>query len=120
MTSTTQNTPATIESTVETSLRTAGYSTYLRQAQPVVDALVAREQAICEKLLDFASENGAETDEVTELLTSLGLSLKPEEPETVPAGFAGEQTDVATALASIQRSLEGLTAFARQNGYRGN
>lgn len=114
---TTQNAPATIESTIEATLRTAGLSTYQRQAQPVVDALVAREQAICESLLDFAGEQGASTDEVTELLTSLGLSLKPEEPENVAAPAA--DTDIAAALAGIQRTLDSLTTFARRNGYTG-
>jgi len=113
------NTTATIEATIEGALRTAGLSTYQRQAQPVIQALVEREQAIAERLLDYAGDNGASTDEVAAMLTDLGMSLKPEEPEveetTEPAG----QGDVATALANIQRTLDSLTQFARSNGYRG-
>lgn len=119
MSTTTQNTGTTIEATIEGALRTAGLSTYQRQAQPVIQALVEREQAIAERLLDYAQDNGASTDEVTAMLTDLGMSLKPEEPETVEAPASNGQGDVAAALANIQRTLEGLTQFARANGYRG-
>lgn len=112
------NTTATIEATIEGALRTAGLSTYQRQAQPVIQALVEREQAIAERLLDYAGDNGASTDEVAAMLEDLGMSLKPEEPEAVAAEPAG-QGDVATALANIQRTLDSLTQFARSNGYRG-
>jgi len=124
MSTTTNNNTATIEATIEGALRTAGLSTYQRQAQPVIDALVAREQAIAEKLLDYAEDNGANTDEVTAMLTDLGMALKPEEPETVNAEANG-QGDTG-ALARIEASLSSLTAtvaslsdFARRNGYRG-
>lgn len=123
MTSTTQNAPATIESTVENALVSAGFSTYLRQAQPVVQALVEREQAIAEKLLDYAGDAGASTDEVTELLTSLGVSLKPEEPEVAETAIddpgTGDNARIASALERIEQRLDSLTAFARNNGYRG-
>lgn len=118
---TTQNAPATVQSTVEEGLRTAGYSTYLRQAQPVVDALVAREQAICESLLDFAETNGASTDEVTEFLTGLGLSLKPEEPETAaeaPAQEGDALARIEASLSTLTATVTSLTDFARRNGYR--
>jgi hypothetical protein len=119
MSTTTQNNTATIEATIEGALRTAGLSTYQRQAQPVIQALVEREQAIAERLLDYATDNGASTDEVAAMLADLGMSLKPEEPETEEVAEPAEQGDVATALANIQRTLEGLTQFARANGYRG-
>jgi hypothetical protein len=119
MSTTTNTAAATIETTIEGALRTAGLSAYQRQAQPVITALVEREQAIAEKILDYAEDQGANTDEVTSLLTSLGVALKPEEPETEAVAEPAGQGDVATALANIQRTLDSLTQFARSNGYRG-
>ena len=120
--STTQNeTTQTIEATIEGALRTAGLSSYQRQAQPVITALVEREQGMAEKLVTYAIDNGASEEEVTQMLKDLGMSVKDPEPETVeaPAAEANGQTDVAAALANIQQTLEGLTSFARANGYRG-
>jgi hypothetical protein len=124
MSTTTNTTAATIESTIEGALRTAGLSTYQRQAKPVIDALVAREQDLAEKILDYAEEQGANTDEVTSLLTSLGVALKPEEPETVAAeangqGDTGALARIEASLSSLTATVSSLSDFARRNGYRG-
>jgi vacuolar-type H+-ATPase subunit I/STV1 len=101
----------TIEQTVETTLRNAGYGSYVNQARPVVEKLRVREQEISDRLLEMATTAGLDSDEARRLLVEAGIEVRPEpepEPETV------EQT-----LASIKRSIEELTAFARSNGYRG-
>jgi hypothetical protein len=105
----------TINETVEQSLASAGYGTYMSYARPVVAALVNREQEICGHLIRFGTEQGLAENQVRDLLSNIGMEVPI--PETEPD--AEPEDDVSSVLSRIEQSLAGLTQFARDNGYTG-
>ena len=120
----TNTTAASIEDTIRTTLEQAGYGSYMRQAAPVVTALVEREKALASTLVDYAVDQGdADEDEIKSYLREVGMTLaddpapEAEESTEEPAG-AGDPS-IAAALQEIKSTLDGLTSFARANGYRG-
>lgn len=130
--STTTTSNATIAGTVEQALTARGYGSYMAQAQPVIEALTAREQAISKHLLEVATESmDLDGGNVRQVLIEAGLSVKEPEPELIEEDDEedGEEwTDgrldrlaskFETALDEITRAVGSLTEFARRNGYRG-
>lgn len=101
-----------INTVVETSLRESGRGAYISYAAPVVSALTEREQEIAENLIQFAVSKGLSQEEAKAAVEQAGLTL-PVEPEPEPVAVE------ASTLSSLQRSIESLTRFARQHGYRG-
>lgn len=118
--STTENeTTASIQTVIEETLRNNGYSTYITYARPVVTALTEREYAISEKLLAIAESMEADEDEIREALKGVGLAVKDPEPEPVEDEETDDTSRIASALERIESRLDSLTQFARSNGYRG-
>lgn len=124
----------TINDTVDQALTTAGYGQYRSYAQPVVTALVNREEQIVGRLIEFATQNGMAEGDVRDALRGLDMQV-PTPPTaaaatvtassgatTAPAsaGTPGSDDDpVLRMLSDIQQQIAGLTEFARRNGYSG-
>lgn len=108
----------TINETVEQTMRNRGYGSYMSYAEPVITALVNREQEICGHLIRFGTEQGLAEDQTRDLLRNVGMAVPEPEPETTQAPQA-EGNDLAAVLSRIENTLSGLTQFARDNGYNG-
>lgn len=117
---------STIEETIEQALAKSGLGSYARQAGPVVDALVRRESQIATDLIGFASQKGLSEAEATEAIRATGLcvpttgTLASADAQN-QAGMAGGEPggdDLTATLARINATLEDLSGFARQNGWR--
>lgn len=111
----------TIQQTVQTALSQQGLNGYARQAEPVIALLVDREREISERLIDYAGDLGADTREVRQQLSGLGMAVPEPEPEddedtTADSAAIGRIEQMLTAMG---RQIESLTDFARRNGYRG-
>lgn len=98
-----------ITDTINQSMQQAGLTRYTRQAQPVINALVQREQEIAGRLLDEAQNMGANRADVVRLFEGVGMSL--------PVGQDAQGT--GTEVADLRRQVDALTTFARRNGYTG-
>lgn len=120
VTTTEQETTVSIQQTVEQTLTRTGYGSYMRQAGPVVEALVARETGLAEKLIDYAVDAGAEEDEIRAYLTEIGMSV-PAQPVEEDDDEEDEEdnSDILRGLRRIEDRIDSLTEFARANGYRG-
>lgn len=113
----------TIQQTVQTALSQQGLNGYARQAEPVIALLVNRERDISERLIDYAGDLGADTREVRQQLSGLGMAVPEPEPEddddedtTADSAAIGRIEQMLTAMG---RQIDSLTDFARRNGYRG-
>lgn len=95
----------TLNETISQSLRQAGLTGYERQAQPVVAALVAREQQITAGLLDAAQQAGVNRNEAARTFEGLGLTMPAQPAEVAQQG----DTD-------LMARLERLETLARNNG----
>ncbi len=126
----------TINETVQTTLANSGYGNYAQYAQPVVTALVNREQEIVGRLIQFAERSDLDVSQVREALVGCGMHMPPAQPtqvnmqapsdpmqatEATPVGAGVEQAlvGISNTLAGITATLNGLTEFARRNGYSG-
>ena len=110
---------STIRETATTLLQQRGMGSYVNQAEPVIEALEARDAVIAERLTDYAVEAGVDEDEVQRLLTEVGL-MAPRPIRAVANGVGSSADEQAPAWAQglIDR-IDSLTSFARRNGYSG-
>lgn len=99
---------STINETVTTALANNGLRQYERQAAPVVQALVQREQAIAATLIQAAVDNGIDRDQAVRVFEGAGLAL----PQ-------GQNAVGGDDLGSIRASVDSLVAFARRHGFNG-
>src|SRR6478609_2947092 len=105
----------TIQETVDQGLATAGLSGYANHARPVVTALVAREEGIVGRLIQFAQNSALDVAAVRTALSEAGLQVPVEAPaETAAAQTVGQTVDagIAAALARIEQTMNGLVTFA--------
>lgn len=122
--STTQNeTVRSINDTIQRALQEAGYGSYFSYARPVVEALTRRETDLSEKLIDYAVDAGADADEVKAYLREIGMAVTPD-PTPEPEVDESDDEDSVLAriderLATLAATVESLSRFARDNGYRG-
>jgi hypothetical protein len=105
----------TINDTVATALRNTNLAGYVQQAQPVVNALVEREQVIYTGLVEAGVALGASKAQVEQALNGLGVHA----PAAPAAAENAEGGDIAATLREINAKLTSLTNFAQANGYRG-
>ena len=121
-----------INDTVRDQLSSHGLGQYQSQVRPIVDTLVQREAAIAGEIITYAASQGLHPDEARRMLSDLGMHVPALEPVSVMTGSSTPQPGtVASAeaannpvttdelLARISQQLDGLTAFARENGYQG-
>lgn len=80
-----------------------------RYAQPVINALEAREAEIVAGLREVATDKGLSESQANEILVGVGLVEIPVEPEEPTPGWARALTD----------KVDALSAFARRHGFRG-
>lgn len=112
----------TIEETIRTALTSSGYGSYTAYARPVVEALTERERELSDKLLDYATDLGADGAEVRTRLTELGMEVSPVEPELDDDDEGGDSSAmdrIEQKLTALIGTVDGLSEFARANGYRG-
>lgn len=123
----------TINDTVNSALRERGYGSYVSAAQPIIDVLTDRERQISDQLLSYAQDMGADPSDVREKLAELGMVVSPnaiveddDDDDDMSAEPSHLDETEPTAIERIElllngmaERLNGLTAFARQNGYRG-
>jgi len=128
--STTQNDTrsASISDTIQQALQTAGYGSYMSYARLVIEALESREKAIASQLIDYAVDNDASEEEVRTYIAETGMSVpdpEVEEEETEDEESTEESSDtgamgrIEQLLTNLTGQVDGLTQFARNNGYRG-
>lgn len=108
---------STIQETIQQSLQDAGYGGYRQYAQPVVTALVDREQRIAGRLIEFAQNSDLDVDAVKSALQECGMTMPVETQQDTATATSDDS--LAQTLGRIEQALTGLTAFARQNGYTG-
>lgn len=104
----------------------AGLRSYARQAEPIITALIQREQNLARAIIEYAGQAGLPQGEAVSALQGLGMhvaGVQPVQTMTGTVASAVEQNqagdlDVAAALARINTQLDRLTEFARANGYR--
>lgn len=98
-----------------------GMAGYVNQAGPVLDVLVERDSDIADSLIEAGVGLGAPEERVRSLMIEVGLLPAPlvavSSNGNTESAEGGD--DVMGMLRSIQSSIEGLTTFARANGYRG-
>lgn len=118
MSTTTEQSNVTIEGTVEQVLTARSLGSYRSQAQPVIDALVTREQALSKALIDQASEVDLSENEVRSILAGIGMHVA--EPEAEEADDDDEWTDekITAAHKAITDRLDNLERIARSHGLR--
>jgi len=116
MSITTQNS-STIEATVEGALRTAGLASYLAQARPVIEALVAREQALSERLVEVGVDTlDQDEDEVRGLLAETGMHVA--HPEVEEESDESSTARILDAISTLGSRLDSLERIARSHGLR--
>jgi hypothetical protein len=108
-----------INETVTQTMTDRGYQSYLSYAQPVVTALVNREQEICGHLIQFATQNGLSEEQARDTLRNIGMEVPTPQPMQQSEQEQPQQDDLAAVLSRIENTLSGLTQFARDNGYNG-
>lgn len=116
-----------INETVQQSLASAGYGAYGQYAQPVVTALVDREQRLVGQIVEYATQQGLSRGDAEGILRGIGMEVPAPQPVQAPPfeqGGGDQPTaegdgELAAVLGRIEEALSGLTAFARENGYRG-
>jgi hypothetical protein len=106
---------STIQSTITSALRNAGLSRYEREARPVVDALVARENEVIEKAREAMSERGVQGSEQDNILSFIGLI----EPTVDPVAAQNAAGSPGSTLDRIAEQVNSLVEFARRHGFRG-
>jgi hypothetical protein len=124
-----------ITQTVEQALVSTGLSSYRNAAQPIITRLEERERRLSQEIITFATGEGMSLDTARQQLTALGMAVPMLQPVSTMTGTAPEAPppvgSVASAdaqnnppstedlLARIAQQLDGLTQFARDNGYQG-
>jgi|SRR5215468_6582230 len=117
-----------IDDVIGSEMRDRGLGTYAVQARPIIEVLLERERRLSEAIIDFAVAEGMEEQAARDSLRGLGMEVRSQQPVAVMTGTVAsaaaanaENPDdpVAVALARINQTLDGLTQFARANGYRG-
>jgi hypothetical protein len=106
-----------VRNTVIETLDSRGLAQYRSHAEPVIEALEAREESIKDGLTQYAQRRGLRPSEVDALFEQVGLTEPAPvvEPEAVTSGDG----DLAAVLNKINDTLAGLTRFAERHGYRG-
>lgn len=97
----------TINDTVTQAMNQNGLRQYTGQAEPVVAALVQREQQIYTGIVDKGVAMGADRGQVEQALADLGLHAP-----TAAAAGAGDDGDLNDKVARLE-------AFARRHGFAG-
>jgi hypothetical protein len=69
---------STIRETVQENLGNAGLSSYVRQAEPVIAALEAREWDMADALVEAGTNLGATRSQVTGVLVDAGVQTRPQ------------------------------------------
>lgn len=95
-----------INETVDQELSRAGLGGYSRQARPVVDALVAREQRIFTGIVDAGAALGGDRDQIAQALRDLGVEAPP-----VAAVPAGADDDLAARVARLEQFASERAGF---------
>jgi hypothetical protein len=97
---------ASIQETVADALTARGQGSYLSYAEPVIAALVRREQAIFSDIVAAAVDGGYSSQDVRLVLTEAGLTAPP----VVAVGGNGASLSESEAdeLASIRHDLSTL------------
>jgi hypothetical protein len=114
----------TIQDTVANALNERGMSSYVQSARPVVDLLKARERDLAEALLSYATDLGADSDEVRAELSKLGMEVPDAEPEDdeddddewTDERINAEYKSIKDMLDSLRSDVEALKTAARRNG----
>lgn len=107
-----ENTLPTINETVTQALRNSGLSNYERQATPVVQALIEREQRIYTGVVEAGVSAGMNRQNIETLLSDLGMASPPVEMTEAQSITPQSTGDPAQRLARIEE-------WARANGYNG-
>lgn len=105
---------ASIRQTVANALRATGYGSYMEYADPVIEALTAREAKLSGELIDFGVDSGGDESEIRSYLSEIGMNVSPVSPEVDV-----DSVITTDALREIGEQLRALTEFARANGFRG-
>jgi len=101
-----------IRTTVQTVLSQRGLGSYMRDAEPVIEALLERERGIYNDLLTSGTSLGASPQQVTDVLNAAGVTSPV--PHVVAANggsmsaassLSGDQID---ELSSIRHDASGL------------
>lgn len=112
---------STIRTTISQTLRTAGLSSYERQAEPVIAALEAREQAALDTIRAEGIEAGASESQVEAILIEAGLVERPAPVVEEPAEPQSLEAMVASLAESIKAQgerIETLVSAAARHGVR--
>lgn len=109
-----------IRTIVAQSMRQHGLGGNTRQAEPVIADLERAEATVVQSLIQFATGQGLDRRQAEDALRAAGLNVE----QPVQQGWgqnaqAGEGGDTNAILARMEGTLNGLVAFARQNGYTG-
>lgn len=108
---------STITEVVDQQLRAAGMGNYRGQAQSVVTALEAREQAAVESLMDFATQAGLSRESAREAIEAAGLRVQAAQAvNEASSESAGEQSDTDARLARLEESVTQMLDAARSRG----
>lgn len=90
-----------INDTVTAELRNRGLNAYATQAEPVVTALVQREEGIADEIIEAARSEGINPDQVRTVLTNAGMHVAT--PTTAAAGTADD--DLERRVAQLEQEL---------------
>lgn len=85
------------------------------KAQVAVDALVAREQAMFEDIVEAGVGLGASRDQVHGILTEAGMHA----PEQVSLSETDDLRLIGRAIDELRTTVSRLVGFARGHGYTG-
>lgn len=97
---------STIRETVGELMRERGMSSYLTAADPVIRGLEARDAVICERLTDFAIEQGLDEVDAQNALAEVGL--RPPVRSLASSNGGGEEApawaqDIITRLSRLEQ-----------------
>lgn len=101
---------STIRNTVSEALTAAGYGSYMTYAEPVIDALEEREDAIVTEIEAVAREKGLVEHEVAAIMERVGL-VEPTPEPVAEVADPDNQGDLATVLAAIESLRQEVTAI---------
>jgi hypothetical protein len=103
-------------------MRNNGLGNNVRDAEPVIAEVERAEQQAVQTLIQFATGRGLSRADAERALTQAGLTVAAPQQAARPAqaaqgGDLGENSHAI--LVRLAGQVDALTAFARENGYRG-